>query len=135
MSVACARLLGQYENNLIYTGSQVFWTHGEVIDVSNLEMPKRAGAFAFWGSIAIASPDRWLMLTENPDSLRPPLLRVLDPQRFTSVRSVTLPREVHQSGSRPRDMAYLGGDGVAFLARKADNRTYLFIVHAPPIAP
>jgi hypothetical protein len=128
-------LLGQYVNNLIYTGTQLFATQGEVIDVSNLDMPRRAGTFAFWGSIAVINTNRWLMLSEGPDPSGPAWLRVLDPQLFTSVSSVTLPAEVRQSGGRPRDLVYLGGDGVAFLAKKTDNRMYLFIVHAPEIAP
>jgi hypothetical protein len=127
-------LLGRYENHLVYTGSQLFATQGEVIDIGNLEQPIRAGVFAQWGSIGTVAPTRWLMVWA--DSLSSGVaLDALDPRTFTAIASVPLPPEINQSRTYPGDLVYLGGDGVAFLAEKFDNDEYLFVVHAPPVAP
>jgi hypothetical protein len=59
----------------------------------------------------------------------------MDPRTFATVSPVTVPASVHQSATLPRDMVYLGGDAVAVMAQKADNRMYLSILRAPAITP
>jgi hypothetical protein len=76
--------------------------------------------------LAIRSASRVMMVCPNPDGTNGPVLRMLDPNTFTSVGSVMLPISLNFSWV---DFTYLGGDAIALLP--ADNA--LLIMHAPLI--
>ena len=115
------------QTKLVYSGNNVYATIGEVIDVSNPDMPLPAGRYSLEPCpLAIRSPSRVLRLCTNPTP-GGPILRVLDTANFAPTGSVTLPTSLQ--GTLWLDFAYLGGDAVALLPYQGP----LQIMRAPVI--
>ena len=70
---------------------RIYGRFGEAIDISNPDMPRRAGKFAFRGAILPQTARRVLMLSVSSDVLSgSPLLRVLEGDNFTETGSVAV---------------------------------------------
>jgi hypothetical protein len=126
---------GSNARTLIYDGGLVLVSDGEVIDATNPDAPVRAGQFDDLGdAMALRSPTRALMLVADGTPSATPLLRVLDTTTFTSVATAAFPQSAVGQLPSLGDMAYLGGDAVAFLvSATAGNISQLVIMHAAVI--
>jgi len=109
------------QNSGFYRNGRIYVSGGEVVDVSNLASPSRAGAFAFQGPIAPFDDAHVIMLSSSQ-------LRVLSSDTFTQSKSISLPSSVTGSFS---DLTYAGGDTVAFLASNDYSSSSVVLLHDP----
>ena len=114
--------------SLVYSGGMAYASMGEVVDVSSLDAPVRAGRFGFYNCAqSFRSASRVLMLCRDRVNGRGTKLHVMDTVTFAPVGSVTLPASLEPI--EWIDIAYAGGDAVALLAPDEPLR----IMHAPII--
>jgi hypothetical protein len=125
-------LMGVFQNDIHYHEGRVYADWGEVVDVADPAHPFRAGKFAFHGVIAARSSKRLLMLTDGP-WLGTMQLRILDPETFTQVSSLSLGTGWSNSFSAG-SLVSLGGDGVAFLADIGGGSPSLYLFRSPELA-
>jgi len=128
-------LMGVFQNDIHYSQGRIYADWGEVIYVSNLALPVRAGKYAWNGIVTPRSSNRIMMLTEGEgaatDSL---LLRILETDNFTQVASLAVGKGFSGTISGAADLFYIGGDGVAFVSPGLQANHNVFIFRSPTIA-
>ena len=132
-SIATYGGLLSYGGQPIYQGGRLYFSGGEVVDVTNIGAPTRVGAFGFSGSIAARSANRLLMLAGPPPTPQGAAgtLRVLETETFTQTASVPIPGSLFGFSGSGGGLIYAGGDAVAFILNPgALSPTQLVIVHA-----
>lgn len=119
----------------LYQAGRLYFSGGEVIDVTNIGAPARIGAFAYSGAMAVRSADRLMMLAPPPLTPQGALatLRILETQTFTQTASAAIPGTGSSTGITGSlgHLTYAGGDAVAFIVT-ADLQSppRLVIAHA-----
>jgi hypothetical protein len=131
-------LLFGHPNNIVYLGSKVYGSSGEVIDVSNPAMPFRTTSIGASGW-AIAARDAQTLLMLGTDFSVPVMsrtaVRVFSTSPLGQIASAPVPASVsnNQSGSYSK-LVYAGGDAVAFVKTEYPNTpevTRLVVMHDP----
>jgi hypothetical protein len=124
-------------------GGNMFYTPGrlhvgrDVVDVSTPTAPAKLGTFTPGGAIAPHSANRLVMLSAPPSTAFPAgdwELRLLETETFTQKGSVKVPAGLlatDLAGEGVYDMAYLGGDAVAFIATTPRR---MMVMRAPMLA-
>jgi hypothetical protein len=114
--------------SVTYRDGMVYASMGEVVDVSSVDAPVRAGRFGFYNCAqTFRSANRVLMLCRDRANGRGTKLHVMNTATFAPVGTVTLPASLEPI--EWVDIAYVGGDAVALLAPDQPLR----IMHAPII--
>ena len=122
-----------YGGQPIYQGGRLYFSGGDVVDVTNIGAPTRVGAFAFSGLMAARSANRLLILAGPPPTPQGAsgILRILETETFTQTASAPIPGSLFGFDGTPSDLIYAGGDAVAFILNPgALSPTQLVIVHA-----
>ena len=113
-------LVASSQLSLVYSGGMAYASMGEVVDVSSLDAPVRAGRFGFYNCAqSFRSASRVLMLCRDRVNGRGTKLHVMDTVTFAPVGSVTLPASLEPI--EWIDIAYAGGDAVALLVRPTNR--------------
>jgi hypothetical protein len=130
-------LLGAFHNKIVRVGQRLYAYLGEVIDVSTLSKPVRVGRFAYEGAVAPLRPGRLVMVSAGAafGATDDHQLRILDTESLTQVAAVPLPGGLLPRTTQILDLAYLGGDAVAFLADDFSNDRVVVVMHAAILAP
>jgi hypothetical protein len=115
---------------LAFSAGRLYASQGDVIDVSDPSDPLPVGRIPFIQcTLALRSPQRLFMLCPAPAlDASGPILRVFDTGTLAQTGSATLPPSFIGTGPQMFDLAYIGGDAIAFLTPQ------LQIVHAPIVA-
>jgi hypothetical protein len=116
------------ETSLSYAGTNLYASMGQVVDVSNPDMPRPAGRFPFAPCVmAMRRVDRVMMLCGTADPSGGLALRMFDTTTFAPVGVEILPQSFN--GALWVDFAYVGDDAAALLALDQP----LTIMHSPLI--
>lgn len=119
----------------VHVSGRLYFSHGQVLDVTNPTEPLQEGRFAFEGMVAARDPKRLLMLSTFA-TRRAPILRLLDTETFTQIASIELPGQIVSGRSQLTNFLYVGADAVAFLRYEAVGLLYsahVLIVRSPII--
>ncbi len=124
-SIAAYSGLLSFGGQPLYRGGRLYFSGGDVLDVTNIAAPTRIGAFAFSGLIAAVGANHLVMLNgPSPVSQNASgTLRILETDTFTQTASAPIPSTLFGFSSSVTGMVYAGGDAVAF------------IVNSSPLAP
>jgi hypothetical protein len=116
------------ETSLSYSGTNLYASMGEVVDVTNPDAPRPAGRFPFAPCVmAMRRVDRVMLLCGIADPSGGLAMRIFDTATFAPVGIVTLPQSL--DGALWVDFAYVAGDAAALLALDMP----LTIMHSPLI--
>ena len=132
LAYAKTGLMGNSNNLMRLVGQRIYAFGGEVIDVSTPTAPARLGRFDYSGMVAARDANHILMVADQVRSLSGWRVMVFEPNNFTPIASVSLPSAMFPTATFMTDMAYLGGDRIAFIM-SSGNTLGVYVVEAPVI--
>lgn len=132
---------------MAYAGGRLFFENGQTIDMTDPGAPRTLPSLPVTGRIAVRSPNRLMMISQNGDLPAgiPWRLTVIDTVSLTEVSSVSLPASVLPGpdpfGVFVSEFIYAGNDIAAFVVHTPDARgslegkKRLYLLKSPVLGP